>query len=92
MTDLQDKVEAMRQQSAEREARQSAAAAEKRAENRRRMPQVTAWVDEAREVFGAVSVAYASEGGVTMGQKSPEGFPCLPLGSHARPKKVAKKS
>lgn len=91
MPDSLEIVETMRQQSAEREARQAAAAAEKRAENRRRMPQVTAWVDEAREVFGDVTVAFASEGGVTMGRRSPEGIPLVAIGSYARPKKVAKK-
>lgn len=74
------------------EAARLQARAERTAENRRLMPQVTAWVDEARELFGDVTVAYASEGGVTMGQKSPEGIPCLPMPSSAPKKKVAKKS
>lgn len=60
MSDLFAKVEALRASSAARAD-----------ENRRRMPTVAAWVDEAKEVFGAdqVTVAYASEGGLTMGRK-----------------------
>ena len=50
------------------------AMAERAAENRRRMPVVTAAVDQYREVFGDVRVAWASEGGVTIGSPSPGGI------------------
>lgn len=71
--DAQEMVAAMRRKSAERiEAKQAAREAQA-AENRRRMPTVTQWVDGMREAFGDVSVAYASEGGVTIGKKSEDG-------------------
>lgn len=57
MSDLFAKVEALRAQASARAA-----------ENRRRMPTIAAWVDEAKAVFGQVTVAYASEGGITQGQ------------------------
>jgi hypothetical protein len=41
----------------------------RRAENRLRMPQVTAWVDEMRAAFGDdVRVTYAREGGFVVGK------------------------
>jgi hypothetical protein len=41
----------------------------RRAENRLRMPKVTAWVDEMRAAFGDdVRVTYASEGGFVVGK------------------------
>lgn len=64
MNDLQRKVDEMRNKDRAR--------AE---ENRRRMPIVTAIVDECRAVFGAdVVVKYASEGGVTLGSPGEPGI------------------
>jgi hypothetical protein len=57
MSDLFTKVEAMRSQ-----------AAAKAEENRRRMPQVAAWVDGIKAVFDQATVTYASEGGITLGK------------------------
>lgn len=73
MTDAFSMVAAMRQKSAERREAEHQAYLAKAAENRRLMPQVTQWVDEMREAFGDVSVAYASEGGRTIGKKSEDG-------------------
>lgn len=44
-------------------------------ENRRRMPTVAAVVDAFKAAFGAdqVTVAYASENGITLGQPGPAG-------------------
>lgn len=52
-------------------ARANAARAE---ENRRAMPQVSAWVDDARQHLGlGVSVKYANENGIERGKRSAEG-------------------
>ena len=74
MTDLFDRVEQMRQQDAAKEAERIRLAAERAAENRRRMPWVTAAVDQFREVFGDVRVVWAKEGGVEIGSKGPDGI------------------
>ena len=52
-----------------REARDAQAA-----ENRRRMPTVTQWVDGMREEFGDVRVVWAKEGGVEIGSRGPDGI------------------
>lgn len=64
MNDLQQKVAAMRDQARSR--------AE---ENRRRMPTVAAVVDSFKAAFGAdqVTVAFANENGITLGQPGPAG-------------------
>lgn len=68
-------VEKMRKQNADAEAARVIARSDAAAENRRKMPTVTAWVDDARNVFGGdVKVVFASEGGVTFGERSPEGI------------------
>ena len=41
--------------------------------NRERMPQVAAFVDELRALFGPVTVEYASEGGLELGKRGPVG-------------------
>ena len=41
--------------------------------NRERMPQVAEFVDRLREVFGAVTVEYAREGGLELGKRGPVG-------------------
>ena len=68
----------MRAKSAERDADMKAARQAKAEENRRRMPVVTAWVDEARAIFGDdVKVVYASEGGIMMGSPTKGGITLL---------------
>lgn len=64
MSELIAKVEAMRQK-----------ALKKAEDNRRRMPTVAAWVDDAKKHFGAdqVKVGFASENGITLGDKTPDG-------------------
>lgn len=47
--------------------------AERAAENRRSMPQVTAWVDQTREHFPGARVIFAQEGGKTVGKPLPAG-------------------
>lgn len=71
--DMFAKVDAMRQQSVEREAARLEAARQQAAENRRRMPVVTRFVDAVRAVFPGAKVAFASEGGKTVGERSPAG-------------------
>ena len=71
--DLFSKVEAMRQQSAEREAERLAAKRQQADDNRRKMPTVAGWVDQVRAVFVDAQVVFASEGGITFGQPSPAG-------------------
>ncbi len=66
-------VDGMRSTLAKREAEQAEAKRQQAEENRRRMPIVTGWVDGVRSVFPGAKVAYAKEGGVTMGQPSPAG-------------------
>jgi len=56
MSDLFAKVEAMRQ-----------SAAQRAEENRRRMPTIARWVDETKAAFPGATVAFACEGGVTLG-------------------------
>ena len=41
--------------------------------NRERMPQVAAFVDQVRELFGPVTVEYASENGLELGKRGPVG-------------------
>lgn len=74
MADVFAMVEAMRRKDAAKEAERIRLAAERAAENRRRMPGVTAVVDEYREVFGDVRVVWAKEGGVEIGSKGPDGI------------------
>lgn len=51
-----------------------------REENRRAMPQCSAWVDALRALFGPVRVVYASENGIERGERSGPGvIPVLPL-------------
>lgn len=70
-----DKVEAMRQTAAQREAERQAAIKSEAEENRRRMPTIAAWVEEDRAVFGDdVKVGYASESGIVRGAPSPAGM------------------
>jgi len=69
MSDLFSKVESMRKQVSDREAERAKAKQQQAAENRARMPQVAAWVDAVKSVFPDVTVAYASENGITMGKK-----------------------
>ena len=73
MADAFEMVEAMRQKAAAREAERVRLVADRAADNRKAMPQVTAWVDSTREVFGDVRVVYASEAGRTIGAKGPDG-------------------
>ena len=64
------KLEALRQKAISVEEERQKAAKEKAEENRRRMPQVTAWVDQARAIFGDdVKVMYCKENGIEMGRK-----------------------
>lgn len=71
-----DKVEAMRQTAAQREAERQAAIKSAAEENRRRMPTIAAWVEETRAVFGDdVKVGHASESGIVRGATSPAGIP-----------------
>lgn len=79
MSDMFSRVESMRKQAADRDAENAAVRQKQAAEHRRKMPTVSSWVDEAREVFGAdnVKVVFASEGGVTLGQRQPAGVPCV---------------
>lgn len=72
-SDMFSQVEAMRQRSAEREAERLEMQRQKAAENRRRMPEVTRFVDSMRAIFPDAKVTYAQEGGVTMGQPSQAG-------------------
>lgn len=44
-------------------------------QRREAMPECTAFVDEARSVFGDVKILYASENGHEWGEKQPEGTP-----------------
>ena len=71
--DLFSRVEAMRQQSAKREAALLEAKRQKADDNRRKMPTVAGWVDQVRAVFVDAQVVFASEGGITFGQPSPAG-------------------
>ena len=71
--DLFSRVEAMRQQSAKREAALLEAQRQKADDNRRKMPTVAGWVDQVRAVFVDAQVVFASEGGITFGQPSPAG-------------------
>ena len=69
--------------------------------NRERMPQVAAWVDGLREVFGPVTVLYAQEGGVELGERQPQGVvatqtvaaePSEPRGSRRVPARIPARS
>ena len=71
--DLFSRVEAMRQQSAKREAALLEAQRQKADDNRRKMPTVAGWVDQVRAVFVDAQVVFASEGGITFGKPSPAG-------------------
>ena len=42
--------------------------------NRKAMPQVTAWIDEMRECFPELTVTYAKEGGMELGQPPERGY------------------
>lgn len=59
-------VESMRQSAAEKQR----VAAE---ENRRQMPTVAKWIDATRDAFPGAKVVFASEGGRTVGERSPAG-------------------
>ena len=89
------RVDSMRSKSAEREADMKAARQAKAEENRRRMPTVAAWVDEARAIFGDdVKVVYASEGGIMMGSPTKGGITLLETsanGSFVLPKSRGRK-
>ncbi len=65
-TDMFAAVEAMRQSAADKQR----IAAE---ENRRQMPTVAKWIDATRDAFPGAKVAFASEGGKTVGERSPSG-------------------
>ena len=84
-----DKVEAMRQAAAQREAERQAAIKSAAEENRRRMPTIAAWVESDRDVFGDdVKVVYASENGIVRGAPSPAGMPLseITIGGFSREK------
>lgn len=69
MSDLFSRVESLRQQSSEREAERAKAKQQQAAENRARMPQVAAWVDEVKAVFQDAKVTYAKEGKYEFGER-----------------------
>ena len=69
MSDLFSKVESLRRQSADRDAERAKVKQQQAAENRARMPQVSAWVDQAREEFPGAKVTYAKEGEYKFGEK-----------------------
>ena len=73
MIDPQAIIASLRRKTAEKTAAMVAEREARAAENRRRMPGVTAAVDQYRDVFGDVRVAWASEGGATIGSPSPAG-------------------
>ena len=69
MSDLFSKVESLRRQSADRDAERAKVKQQQAAENRARMPQVSAWVDQTREEFPGAKVTYAKEGEYKFGEK-----------------------
>lgn len=58
-------------------------------ENRRAMPTVAGWIDATRAAFPGAKVAFASEGGKTVGERSPSGVRMSEtvIGSFSRGKK-----
>ena len=69
MSDLFSKVESLRRQASDREAERVKIKQQQAAENRARMPQVSAWVDKTREEFPGAKVTYAKEGEYKFGEK-----------------------
>ena len=68
-------LEALKNQAGKAEEMRQAEAREKAEENRKRMPTIAAWVDEARAIFGDdVKVLYASENGRTVGRLGEQGI------------------
>ena len=55
--------------------------------NRARMPQVAAWVDGLRALFGPVTVEYAKEGGLELGKRGPRGVEAAR--TYVEPKRAA---
>lgn len=52
--------------------------AKQAASNRERMPEIAAFVDHLRGLFGPVTVRFASENGFEFGERGPEGVPISP--------------
>ncbi len=78
MTSLVDQVEAMRRAASDREAERAKIRQQRAAEHRAKMPTVAAWISKAREVFGEdCSVVFASENGITIGERSEPGVKVL---------------
>lgn len=48
------------------------------AANRARMPEIAAFVDHLRSLFGPVTVRWAKENGFEVGERGPEGVPITP--------------
>lgn len=69
MSDLFSRVESLRRKSADREAERAKVKQQQAAENRARMPQIAAWVDEVKAVFPDAKVTYAKEGKYEFGEK-----------------------
>ena len=82
-------VDGMRSTLAKREAEQAEAKRQQAEENRRAMPTVAGWIDATRKAFPDAKVAYASEGGRTVGERSPAGVRMSEtvIGSFSRGKK-----
>ena len=68
-----DRLDAMRQKVIDRDAKREEAQRQKAEENRRAMPTVAGWIDATRAAFPGAKVAFASEGGKTVGERSPAG-------------------
>jgi hypothetical protein len=78
MSDLLAKVEAMRRAESDREAERVKIRQQRAAEHRAKMPTVAAWISKAREVFGHdCRVVFASENGITIGERSEPGVKVL---------------
>lgn len=69
MSDLFSRVEAMRRQASDREAERVKIKQQQAADNRARMPQVAAWVDEVKAVFQDAKVTFAKEGKYEFGER-----------------------